>query len=67
VRAVANADANEFLDDIAAALDVIEAGRDGDPDAAVADLNAITGGPEGVTEWLMRQLAFNDSMEALGC
>jgi hypothetical protein len=66
-RTIANAEANAFLDDIEAGLNALEAGRNGDAEAAVTEIQTITGGVDGVGDWLARQLAFNDSLTNVGC
>jgi hypothetical protein len=67
LRPFANADTDAFLDDLEAGADIIAAGRAGDADAAVGDLAAITGGLDGLQDWLFRQIALGDSLRATGC
>ncbi len=67
LRPFANEEASAFLDDIDTGADIIAAGRAGDAEAAVADLAAITGGLDGLTDWLFRQIELGDSLRASGC
>ena len=67
LRPIANDETDAFLDDIAAGAEIIASGRAGDADAAVADLAEITGGLDGLQDWLLRQIALGDSLRATGC
>jgi hypothetical protein len=67
LRSIAGADSTSLLDDVAAGLDAVESGRAGDPDAAVAEIARITGGLEGVQDWILRQMDLGTDLEATGC
>ncbi len=67
VRPFANDSAESLLDDVALALTALAEGRNGDPAAAVAEIERITGGLDGLDEWLFRQLDLTESLDAIGC
>jgi hypothetical protein len=67
LRAVATGDSDRFLDDVEAGINAIEAGRNGDPDDALAEIERITGGVEGVQAWVLRQIDLGEDYAATGC
>ncbi len=67
LRPLANDEATAFLDDLERGVDLIEEGRRGDAQAAVVAIAGLTGGLDGVQDWLFRQVALAESYDAAGC